>query len=505
MATQKQGVSLIRGGRLTDTALRRAAPTDILIKDGVIVEMGLGLAAPEGAAVVNAEGLLLHPGLINAHTHGHGGLGRGQGDKFTLELLLAAAPWLGGGRNLADKKLTTLICAAEMVSKGCTAAYDLYYEFPLPSRDGMDAVAEAYSEVGMRAVVAPMVADRTMYEAIPGLVDSMPAPLQAEVAKLRLRPPEETLGAIGEILHHWRWAGQDIRAAVAPTIPHHCSDGFLCGCRDLAKKHGVALHSHVGESKVQAVVGMRQYGKTLVQHMDALGLIDEHFTAAHGIWLDDDDLRIIRDRGASLAHNPGSNMRLGNGMFRLRRALDMGVNIGIGTDGVNCSDNINMYEAMRYASMLSKVQTPDPSRWASVEEVYNAATVGSARALGFKDIGAIAPGMKADIVFLDLTAMTWIPHNWTVNQLVHAEDSCGVRHTMIGGEFVYYDRRHTRLDIAKLARDAEEARERLERLSAGMHDLYERLRPIIESFCPGLAMEPYHLNRYMCDAPNNGI
>jgi guanine deaminase len=140
-----------------------------------------------------------------------------------------------------------------------------------------------------------------------------------------------------------------------------------------------------------------------------------------------------------------------------------------------------------------------------VEEVYNAATVGSARALGFKDIGAIAPGMKADIVFLDLTAMSWIPHNWTVNQLVHAEDGCGVRHTMIGGEFVYYDRRHTRLDIAKLARDAEEARERLERLSAGMHDLYERLRPIIESFCPGLAMEPYHLNRYMCDAPNNGI
>ena len=112
MATQKQGVSLIRGGRLTDTALRRAAPTDILIKDGVIVEMGLGLAAPEGAAVVNAEGLLLHPGLINAHTHGHGGLGRGQGDKFTLELLLAAAPWLGGGRNLAEKHLTTLICAA---------------------------------------------------------------------------------------------------------------------------------------------------------------------------------------------------------------------------------------------------------------------------------------------------------------------------------------------------------------------------------------------------------
>ena len=239
--------------------------------------------------------------------------------------------------------------------------------------------------------------------------------------------------------------------------------------------------------------------------MDGLGLIDENFTAAHAIWLDDDDIRIVRDRGGSLAHNPGSNMRLGNGMFRLKRALELGVNVGIGTDGFNCSDNGNMYEAMRAASMLSKVQTPDPGRWAGVEEVYHAATIGSAKALGFTDIGAIAPGMKADIVFLDLTATVWIPHNWTVNQIVHSEDSTGVRHTMIGGEFVYFDRRHTRLDLARLARDAEAARDRLEAANAGLRDLYERLIPVVASFCPGLASQPYHLNRYMCDAALNGI
>ena len=402
-----------------------------------------------------------------------------------LELLLAAAPWIGGDRSLEDKKLSARICAAEMVLKGCTAAYDLYAEFPLPTRDGLDAVAEAYAEVGMRAVIAPMVADRTVYEAIPGLRDALPDRLRDAVERLRLRPAEETLAAIGEVLRHWRWSSHDIRAAVAPTIPHHCADAFMCGCARLAREHGVPLHSHVGESKVQAVAGMQLYGKTLLAHMDGLGLVGPDFTAAHAIWLDDDDLRRVADRGASLAHNPGSNMRLGNGLFRLRRALDLGVNVGLGTDGANCSDNQNMYEAMRYASMVSKVQTPDPRAWAGVEEVYRAATEGSARALGFRDLGAIAPGMKADIVFLDLSAITWIPHNWSVNQLVHAEDGTSVRHVMIGGRFVVRDGRLLTLDLAKLAVEAEAARERLEALNAEWKDLYERLEPVVASLLPG--------------------
>jgi 5-methylthioadenosine/S-adenosylhomocysteine deaminase len=501
MAQAEPGFSLIRGARLADPAKRRAEPADVLVEDGTIREVGQGLSAPGGARVVEAAGFLIHPGLINSHMHGHGGLARGQGDKWTLELLLAAAPWIGGGRSLQDKKLTTLICAAEMVLKGCTAAYDLYAEFPLPTRDGLDAVAEAYAEVGMRAVIAPMVADRTVYEAVPGLHDALPEHLQAAVGRLRLKPADETLAAIAEVLRHWRWASHDIRAAVAPTIPHHCADAFMCGCARLAREHGVALHSHVGESKVQAVAGMELYGKTLLAHMDDLGLVGPDFTAAHAVWLDDDDLRRVADRGASLAHNPGSNMRLGNGLFRLRRALDLGVNVGLGTDGANCSDNQNMYEAMRYASMVSKVQTPDPRAWAGVEEVYRAATEGSARALGFRDIGAIAPGMKADIVFLDLSAITWIPHNWSVNQLVHAEDGTSVRHVMVGGRFLVRDGRLLTLDVAKLAVEAEAARERLEALNAEWKGLYERLEPVVASFCPALAARPYHLRRYLCDPP----
>ncbi|MDR6663532.1 MULTISPECIES: amidohydrolase family protein [Tardiphaga] len=499
MAKNYPGYVLIRDALISDAGSRRGVKGDILIKDGIIAEMGPDLAAPDGANIVDASGMLVHAGLVNAHTHGHGGLGRGQGDRWTLEVLLAAAPWISGSRSLQDKKLTTQICAAEMVLKGCTAAYDLYYEYPAPSIDGMDAVAEAYAEVGMRAVIAPMVADHSFYEAIPGLRDALPEDLQHQVDRLRLGPGDRTISAIGSILERWKWSSHDIRPAVAPTIPIHCSDSFMCGCAKLARDHGIPLQSHVGESKVQAVVGKERYGKTLIAHLDELGLINEQFSAAHAVWLDDDDFRLMADRGASLAHNAGSNMRLGNGLFRMRRALDLGVNVGIGTDGANCSDNQNMYEAMRYASMASKVQGPDPRKWAAVEEIYYAATAGSARALGLSHTGVLAPGYKADIVFLDLGAINWIPHNWSVNQLVHTEDATSVRHVMIGGSFVVRDGRLLTLDMARLAREAEAARDRLEILNAEWRGLFERLEPVVASFCPGLAARPYQINRYLCD------
>lgn len=502
MAEIEPGVTLIRGGRLVDPARQRAEPADILIEDGVIRMVGAALIAPEDARIVEAAGFLLHPGLINAHTHGHGALARGSADRWTLEMSLTAAPWLVGSRGLQDKKLSATINAAELVLKGCTAAYDLFSEVPLPTVDGLDATAEAYATVGMRAVIAPMVADTTLYDAIPGLRDALPEALRAEVDRAPLAPHEQTLAAMRDALARWRWNGKDIRAAVAPTIPHHCSDAFLCGCRDLAGDFGVGLHTHLGESKVQALAGMRRYGKTLLGHMDALGLVRPGFTAAHGIWMDDDDLKRLRDAGGALAHNPGSNMKLGNGMFGLRRALDLGVTVGIGTDGSSSSDHQNMYEAMRVASTLSKDLTPDPRAWASVEEVYRAATQGSAKALGFEDIGAIAPGLKADIVFLDLAAINWIPHRWTVNQMVHVEDGSSLRHVMIGGRFVVKDRKLLTVDLAKLAIEAEEARERLDALNADRKALFERLAPVVASYCPAFAAQPYHIRRYLCDAPD---
>jgi len=489
---------VIRGGRVVEAKAHRADPADILVEGDTIREIGPpGLAAPTGTREIDARGKLLHPGLINAHTHGPGNLAKGMGDRWTLELLLAAGPWTTGNRNLEDKYLSTALGAAEMVLKGCTAAYDLFAEFPTPSVDGLKAAARGYAEIGMRAVVAPMVADRSFYEAIPGLMEALPPALQKDVEALRLAPAETTLANIAAALKSWDFDRDQVRPAVAPTIPLHCADEFMLGCARLAEEHGIGLHSHVGESKMQAVAGIRRYGKTLVAHMDGLGLIGPRFTAAHAVWFDADDMMRVADRGGSIAHNPGSNMRLGNGLADMRAMLDRGVNVGIGTDGASCSDNQNMYEAMRLASFVSKAQTPDWQRWVTTEEVLAAATEGSARALGFERIGRLAPGYKADIVFLDLGAVNWLPLNDATNQIVHTEDATAVHSVMIGGRMVVENRRLLTVDLAKLAEKVAAAQQRLTRVNAPNKALFQRLEGVVGSFCPALARTPYHIHRYI--------
>ncbi|MFO1081780.1 MAG: amidohydrolase [Reyranellaceae bacterium] len=488
--------TIVRGGRLLDIARRAAVPSDILIKGDTIVEIGApGLAAPDGAVPVDAGDRLLHPGLVNAHTHGHGNLAKGLHDRWTLELLLTASQWTGIGRTLEDKYLSTAIGAAEMVLKGCTAAYDLAAEFPLPSVEGLSAMAQAYEAVGMRAVLAPMVADLSFFEAIPGLMERLPEPLQKEVESFRPSPWEATAVQMRKALQGWSHA--NVGLALAPTIPHHCTDAFLVACRDLAREYGVGLHSHVAEAKSQAVVGLKRYGKSLTAHMDELGLVDERFVVAHGVWLDDEDMQRLGDRGASVAHNPGSNMRLGNGLANMRRMLERKVNVGVGTDGASCADNLNMYEAMRLASFTSKVQGPDWQRWVTTEEALRAATEGSARALGLeRQIGRLAPGYKADIVFLDLQHINWIPTNDPVNQVVHTEDGTAVHSVMIGGRMIVENRRLLTVDLAKLADQAAASQARRAPLTAQGRALYERLEEVVGTFCTGLAKAPLHIHRY---------
>src|SRR5258706_15858329 len=135
--------TIIRNGRLVDRASHRADPVDILVRGDTIAEIGKGLAAPADARVIDAQNRLLHPGLINAHTHGHSNFSKGMGDLWTLELLLAAAPWITGNRLVEEKYLSTYAGALQMLLKGCTACYDLTVEFPTPPADGLTPVGPA--------------------------------------------------------------------------------------------------------------------------------------------------------------------------------------------------------------------------------------------------------------------------------------------------------------------------------------------------------------------------
>jgi 5-methylthioadenosine/S-adenosylhomocysteine deaminase len=481
--------TVIRGGRILDVAGHTLRAADILVQEDRIGEIGMpGMPAPSEATSIDAAGKMLIPGLINAHTHAHGNLARGSGDRWTLELLLNAGPWLSGNRTLEDAYLSALIGAVEMVQKGCTACYDLVLELPVPTPAGLEAVAHAYRDVGMRAVIAPMMADRTLYEAIPGLRAAVPDDLRPHADRFGLPGWEQSLAAAAEAIHGWKYPGDEARLALAPTIPLHCSDEFLRACRRLAAETGVGLHMHLAESRTQAVSGAARYGKSLSAHLDHLGILGSDFTAAHAIWLDGDDIARLADRGVSVAHNPGSNLRLGSGIAPVRAMRERSLNVGIGTDGTSCSDNLNMFEAMRLASFVSRLGVPDPGRWLTTDEVLTMATAGSARALGFDAlVGRIAPGYKADIVFLDLGHINYIPLNDPTNQVVHAEDGSAVDSVMIGGRLVVDRRRLTTIDTSQLAARVEEAVTRLRSLNAEARARAEQLEPALTGFCLGLA------------------
>ena len=496
---------LIHGGRVLRPGSFAVEALDIVVDGDTVADLvPPGSVKGESMQRIDARDRLVIPGLVNGHTHAQNGLAKGLFDRYTLELYLNGVPWATGRRTLEDKYLSAVIGAAEMVRKGCTASYDMFAEFPLPTPEGVSAVAQAYADVGMRAAVSMMSADRSFYEAIPGLLDFLPPTLREIALKVRLAPHQETLAACRRVLDGWSFDRDRLRPALGPTIPHHCTDEFLAGCRDLAREYAVGMQMHVGESKPQAIVAGLRYGKTLVGHLDSLGMLTPGFCVAHGVWLDADDRARLADRGASISHNPGSNLKLGSGIADMRRMLDAQINVAVGTDGVCSSDNLNVFEAMRLASYLSRVQDHPPERWVGSREALHAATEGGAKALGFDRIGRIEKGYNADLVLLDLAALHYVPLNDVVNQIVFAEDGTGVDSVMIGGRMVLDHGKLTTVDIARLRAQAEEAVARLAAANAEQRSLSEKLEPYVGQYCGGLAARPYRVHRFCAPPPAGG-
>jgi 5-methylthioadenosine/S-adenosylhomocysteine deaminase len=464
-----------------------ARALDVLVDGGSIADVvSRGAVKGDGMERVDAAGSALMPGLVNGHNHAQTGLSKGVFDRYNLETYLNAQPGATGSRTLEDKHLSALIGAAEMVRKGCTAGYDMFAEFPLPTAEGVEAVARAYSEAGMRAAIAPMMADKTFYQAIPGLAEALPEPLRGQALKARYAPYSETLASVQNLLKNWKFDRERIKPALGPTIPHHCSDELLVECRDLTGELGLGIQMHVAESKLQAMVAPKIYGKTLVAHLHDLKLLNERFCVAHGVWLEDDDRKRLADAGCSISHNPGSNLKLGSGIADMRAMLARGLNVAIGTDGAASSDNLNAFEAMRLACYLSRAQANPPERWVSAREAFYAATEGGAKALGFDKLGRIEKGWKADLVLLDLSALHYIPLNDLLNQIVFAEDGTGVESVMIGGRWVMRERKLLTVDVQALKAKAEEAVVRLRAANAEAKALGEKLQPYVGHFCAGL-------------------
>jgi 5-methylthioadenosine/S-adenosylhomocysteine deaminase len=488
-------LTLIRGGLVlaaSDTAARRV---EILIRDGAIIDMLDPRADPPlDAEVVDAAGSLIIPGLVNAHGHGHAGLMKGIQDRMSLELYVYASAWMSGPMAHEMRRIVTLLGAAEMIAKGCTAVCDLQAEIPLPTVEGFDTIASAYLEAGMRCLVAPMISDRSIWQIVPGALDKLGA---NDRQGLKSAATAEALGErLTALIRDWRHDRRLAGLALAPTIPLHCSDHLMTLCARLSEEHGLPVHMHLAEAKFQAVLGPIDYGVSLTRKIDDIGLLTQRFTGAHCVWIDDADLDLMAARGATISHNPMSNLRLGTGIAPVRRMLSRGINVGIGTDSASSSDGLNLFEAMRSATVSSRVMSDSPEDWIAAREAFAMATEGGARIMGLEDIvGRIETGYRADLVFLDLNHLNYTPLNDPLNQVIYVENGSAVQRVMTEGTTIYRDGVYSGFDIGEVKASARDLA--LEVLARGRQrrETWDRLAPTLLDSCLCLARRPIGLQR----------
>jgi 5-methylthioadenosine/S-adenosylhomocysteine deaminase len=495
---------LIRGGQVLAGMPAVLQRVDILIEGDRIATMGAGLTPPSGAQVIEAGDRLVLPGMGNAHTHAHGHLARGRVGSWTLEDLLTYSPANSGFRTPEDEYLSAAIGAIEMLKTGCTSAYDLYIAIPAITDESFEAVVRAYTDVGVRVVLAPAVADVVFHQTVPGLMDLLPADLQRTVKDMQPSPTKGLLDLTERAIRRWH-GGADgrIRIGVAPTIPNQATDELLDGCAALAREYGVGFHTHLAESKVQVVESRRRWGKSIVARLADHRVLGPGFVGAHSVWLDDDDLRMLADAGAAVAHNPGSNLRLGVGIAPVREMLDRGVAVGLGTDGSTCADNQNLFEALRIASVISTIRFPhETARWLDADTVWALATTGTARVMGQAgDLGAIAPGRKADLVLLRTDSIFLRPLADPVKALVYAETGASVDTVLVDGRVVLEGGRVTTVDEARIYARAQEAADRQRERAADAWALAGRLAPYVAAACRGAVATPLPINRFAAPAP----
>jgi cytosine/adenosine deaminase-related metal-dependent hydrolase len=241
-----------------------------------------------------------------------------------------------------------------------------------------------------------------------------------------------------------------------------------------------------------------------VGRLAAHGVLGPGFVGAHGVWLTEDDISMLADAGAAIAHNPGSNLRLGCGIAPVREMLDRGLAVGLGTDGSVCADNQNLFEALRIASVVSTIRFPhETSRWLDARSVWDLATAGSARVLGLVgDLGAIAPGRKADLVLLRAGSVFLRPlAPDPINSLVYAETGASVDTVLVDGRIVVERGRVSTVDEDRIYANAQDAAERQRVRSGPAWALAAQLARYVGAACRAAVAMPLPIDRYAAPVP----
>src|SRR3981189_3447098 len=389
---------LVSGGIIVTMDGERRILEDgaIAVKSDAIVAVGLraGVESKYSAPqTINAKGKLVLPGFINGHTHVPMTLFRGLHDDVTLDEWLRKYIFPAEAKNVTEEfvRWGTRLAAAEQIRGGVTTFADMYYF--------EDAVAEETKAAGMRGVLGETILD-------------FPAPDNKSNAAM-LEYTEKFLK---------RWQGDAlIHAAVAPHSIYTCSQKTLQDSAALARKYSAPILIHVAEMKKELDDSRAKNGTTPVQYLDKLGILGPDMVAAHCIFVDETDRKILAQRQVGCVHNPSSNMMLASGVAPVIEERAAGVAVGLGTDGPAGSNNdLNLMEEMDLTAKLAKISKMDPLAL-NAKAVVEMATIEGARALHMeKEIGSLEAGKKADLVLIGLDAPNAVPMYDVYAQLAYA-------------------------------------------------------------------------------------
>ena len=450
---------LIRNARVLclDDAGTEWPRADIVVEGGRIAAIGpdAGLGWPRPLArTIEAAGQLAMPGLVNAHFHSPGNLMKGCLPGYPLEIFMLheVPPLASGGDAARLAYLRTMVGALEMLRLGVTAVHDDAYHVPVATTDGIDAIMQAYADAGIRATVAIDQPNVVEYEKFPFLADLLPAEERAAMDAAPRQTTGELLALYAHLIERWHGAaGGRLAAAVSCSAPQRVTVDYFEGLSALSKLHDLPFNIHILETRLQRVLGDVKYGKSLVQHVNDLDLLDERMMVIHAIWIDDADIALLARSGCTVAHNPVCNLRLGSGVMPWRALRDAGVPLCLGSDEMNTDDSANLWFVAKTAALLHTLSTPSFDDWPQPAEVLHALTRGGARALRREqDLGQLVPAAAADVILLDLDTNAYTPLNDLHRQLVHCESGSSVRTTIVAGRVVFEGGRITTVNEAAL-------------------------------------------------------
>ncbi|MEM6445606.1 MAG: amidohydrolase [Cyanobacteria bacterium P01_D01_bin.123] len=401
---------------------------DITIEGEIISALSpAGFANNQTANEIDGSGKLLLPGWVNAHTHSPEMWVRGLIPPLPLELWLAelySYPLQGPQQTYVSALLT----AVETLLSGGTTVVDHLVLLPGRELEAIDAAVRAYREAGIRAYVAPLIQDEPFEWSVP----------EGQTLPVQVPPPKtkDVLALMQQAIAAYHRPQEGIEIALAPTGIQMCSDDLFAGCLELSQQHGLCRHSHLLETPAQEQLAREKYGMTAVAHLHELGFLGPEASFAHCVWLNDRDIELMAATGATVVHNPLSNLRLGSGIAPVLKYLERGVNVSFGCDGAASNDGQSLFEVLKIGSMLHNITDRDYRHWVSPQWVAHLASVGGAKGLNASHFGRLAVGQQADLVLYDLDVLSLLPHTDPLGQLIWGRAEGAVDRVWVRGQSV---------------------------------------------------------------------